>query len=261
MSLAALPPEARAVWIPLIGTDCGYSNDNDYGPAIWIGGGVILGNEHVAVQIGAGGPIYIGGRHPYERGQVGKVKTDIKPEKATVYVDGEPAGTADDFNGYPGKLVLSEGKHVLTFVCPGYETYAVELDIIPYQNYNLKYKMKKLTGADAEMGAPPGVPKNPKQNWEPVPPPPPPKEKNVPGICSDYGTLILQVYPYEASVYLDGTFRRVSEFGMAIKIPHVRCGNHTLEVVKPGYKPFKQEIEVRESEELALKISLERETP
>jgi hypothetical protein len=51
----------------------------------------------------------------------GAVKTDVEPEEARVYLDGQYIGTADDFDGWPDKLYLRPGNYKLEFRLNGYE--------------------------------------------------------------------------------------------------------------------------------------------
>jgi hypothetical protein len=208
-----------------------------------------------------GYPWYWGGAYvyvPHDRpsGPYSLIETDVKPLKSTVYLDGEAVGKADDYNGYPGKLAVKEGHHVLTFVRPGYENYTVEIDCIPYQSYKLKYKMKKLSVAGLEK-------------YKVIPPtPPPPRQPapkvegnvNPPSGPQDFGCgdLVLRVYPYEASIYVDGQFKQAAEFDREVKITGLSCGRHRLEVLKPGFRTAVQEFTLEGGHDLFLKVTLEK---
>lgn len=176
-----------------------------------------------------------------------------------MYVDGEAVGKADDFNGYPGKLAVKDGHHVLTFVCPGYQNYTVEIDCIPYQSYQVKYKMQKVSVAGLEkyevIQTPPPQP--------PAREPSPDVQKNKGSIVAPHspacGDLVLRVYPYEASIYVDGQFKHAAEFDREVKVSGLSCGTHKLEIVKPGFKTHVQEFSLEGGQDLFLKVSLEKE--
>lgn len=56
--------------------------------------------------------VYVGGR-------VGAVVDfNIKPRATRIYVDGSLRGTADDFDGFPGKMHLRPGEHDFRLVTP-----------------------------------------------------------------------------------------------------------------------------------------------
>lgn len=48
--------------------------------------------------------------------------TDVVPESAEIWLDGERVGTADDFDGFPDYLWLPPGPHDLLLYKPGYRT-------------------------------------------------------------------------------------------------------------------------------------------
>jgi hypothetical protein len=75
-----------------------------------------------------------------------KVDTDIKPNKAVVYVDGYPVGVADDFDGWTDTLHVAPGRHELVFRYPGYQPYRTEADLLPRVKINVKVAL--LPGQD-----------------------------------------------------------------------------------------------------------------
>jgi hypothetical protein len=76
-----------------------------------------------------------------------RVKTDVDPEEAWLYLDGRLIGTADDFDGYPDFLYLKRGHYKLEFRLDGYETKTVEIDAQPGGTYKIDSKMAKIPGA------------------------------------------------------------------------------------------------------------------
>ena len=67
-----------------------------------------------------------------------RVDTDIKPNKAAVYVDGYPVGVADDFDGWTETLHLAPGRHELVLRYPGHQPYRTEVELLPRVKINLK---------------------------------------------------------------------------------------------------------------------------
>jgi PEGA domain len=76
-----------------------------------------------------------------------RVKTDVDPEEAWLYLDGRLIGTADDFDGYPDYLYLKRGHYRLEFRLDGYETKTVEIDARPGMTAKIDSKMAKTPGA------------------------------------------------------------------------------------------------------------------
>ncbi len=76
-----------------------------------------------------------------------RVKTDVEPDEARLYLDGRLIGTADDFDGWPDYLYLQRGHYRLEFRLSGYETKTVELDARPGQTLKIDDHLKKVAGA------------------------------------------------------------------------------------------------------------------
>jgi hypothetical protein len=76
-----------------------------------------------------------------------RVKTDVDPEEARIYLDGQLIGTADDFDGWPDYLYLKRGHYRLEFRLNGYETRTVEVDARPGQTLRIDDHLKKIPGA------------------------------------------------------------------------------------------------------------------
>jgi hypothetical protein len=49
---------------------------------------------------------------------LGAIDLDVSPEETKVWVDGQLAGTCDDFDGYPQWLFLRPGTHQIKLVTP-----------------------------------------------------------------------------------------------------------------------------------------------
>jgi hypothetical protein len=69
--------------------------------------------------------------------------TDVAPEEASIYLDGKKVGTADDFDGNPGYLVISPGPHTLEFRAHGYQSLRIELEARPSRFYPIDRKLPK----------------------------------------------------------------------------------------------------------------------
>ena len=76
---------------------------------------------------GGGGGSFGGGA------QMGSIRLKVKPNNASVYVDGYYAGTVDDFDNSFQKLSLSLGAHKIEISAPGYEPLIVEIDVKDFE--------------------------------------------------------------------------------------------------------------------------------
>ncbi len=88
------------------------------------------------------------------------VDTDVSPERARVYLDGQFIGTADDFDGYPDYLYLKRGRYRLEFRLDGYQTREISVDARPGVKIDVDDKLAKIPGAPRygsyETEEPPG---------------------------------------------------------------------------------------------------------
>ncbi|MBZ5535902.1 MAG: PEGA domain-containing protein [Acidobacteriia bacterium] len=71
------------------------------------------------------------------------VRLDVHPKGALVYVDGNLAGTVQDFNGSNERLFLFPGRHTLELRDPDYETFSTDVKVLPEQDFRLKVRMHK----------------------------------------------------------------------------------------------------------------------
>jgi len=88
------------------------------------------------------------------------VDTDVSPESAKAYLDGQYIGTADDFDGYPDYLYLRRGHYRLEFRLDGYQTRTIDVDARPGMKIDVDDKLAKIPGAPRygsyEESTPPG---------------------------------------------------------------------------------------------------------
>jgi hypothetical protein len=85
----------------------------------------------------------------------GAVKTDVEPEEARVYLDGQYIGTADDFDGWPDKLYLRPGRYKLEFRLNGYEPLTLNVRARAGATLEVDNKMQKIAGRVSQAPDPP----------------------------------------------------------------------------------------------------------
>jgi len=81
------------------------------------------------------GPYY--GNNGYAEDQ-GGIRLQMNPKEAQVSVDGYYVGVVDDFDGMSQRLELEEGPHRIEITAPGFEPFAIEVNILRAQT--IKYK-------------------------------------------------------------------------------------------------------------------------
>lgn len=98
------------------------------------------------------GPYYRGGYpggygYGYRGSNWAIVDTDVSPESARVYLDGEFIGTADDFDGFPDYLYLRRGRYRLEFRLEGFQPRAIDVDARPGVKVDIDEKLPRVSGA------------------------------------------------------------------------------------------------------------------
>ena len=159
----------------------------------------------------------------------GAVEADIRPKKALVTLDGTPVGQARDFNGPWDLLVLRKGTHTVEFSAPGYMTLRVVLEVRAGGYYHVTERLLEGEGLDPRSSEP--APRAEIAMGET-----PGSEQPAAKLRS--GLLHVRVQPPDAAVYLDGEFLAKGDELSRLhgSIPVAR-GEHTLEVLRPGYQP------------------------
>ncbi len=209
----------------------------------------------------------------------GGLDLNVKPKKTTqVYIDGNYVGTAGNFDGWPQHLWLEKGSYEIIFYNPGYKTVVRQVAVQPRVVLDLNEVMEpgesipveELTRAaekprDAKPHlrryTPERVPMARRPSAPPEAPPAPPSDMPRPGALDarqEPARLQLSVEPSDASVYLDGRF-----LGLASEINErpggllVDPGEHTIEIVRPGFSNRKQNFSVDAGQALQFKLRLE----
>lgn len=238
--------------------------------------------------------LYDGYWGSYYRPDAGALDLDIRPEKASIYLDGELIGVADNYDGWPRYLWLREGSYRLVVYHEGYETLAREVRIRPGEIISLKDRMQAGPSkrpeelfAEAERARSPAARRAPAEEGRRVPyreedwrdrsespgrePPRAPdvperdrrdRDRAAPPLAadqrSDPARLHVVVSPADAVVYLDG---RLLGSGEELARLHsdliVDPGTHSLEVARPGYRTYSIELELEAGELRELRADLE----
>ena len=200
----------------------------------------------------------------------GALDTDIVPERAEVWVDGQRVGVADDFDGFPDYLWLEEGTYDVVFYAPGRRTLARQysiyaglvidvedrleegesihpLDLGPKTHERRDERLRR------DLEARENAERLERERAQPI-------DDDAMDARGEPGRIALTVSPGDASVYLDGRF-----LGSGSELERLRAGllvdpgEHRLEVVRPGYRPAVLAVRVGEGEEERVELELEPE--
>ena len=67
-----------------------------------------------------------------------QVKLKVTPERAAVFVDGQFAGTANQFQGVGRAMLIAPGKHHIKIGLVGYQPFETDVTLSPNQKFTIK---------------------------------------------------------------------------------------------------------------------------
>jgi hypothetical protein len=76
----------------------------------------------------------------------GGLQLDVQPWRAEVYVDGDYAGTVQDFGGYYRPLELIPGPHAITIVAPDFDPLMFDVVIVPGRTTTYRGTLSRASG-------------------------------------------------------------------------------------------------------------------
>ncbi|HVS02885.1 MAG TPA: PEGA domain-containing protein [Thermoanaerobaculia bacterium] len=240
----------------------------------------------------------------YPQRGMGALDTDVHPEEAEVWVDGERVGIADHFDGWPSYLWLPTGTYDVVFYHPGYRTLARQYSIYDGVVIDVEDRMERGEAVHPrDLASTSTVRRDARierdrrqrqsverlrrdDDWRrrervvtPQATAPEVEEEDLFDDADPYqaqpsegavvtvrpdggdeGRLFLRVEPLDASVYLDGRFVGTGrELGMLQEGLLLDPGDHSLEVVRPGYEPESLRFDAASGEDVELRVTLERD--
>jgi hypothetical protein len=196
----------------------------------------------------------------------------VKPKTAEVYVDGRYVGVAGNFDGNPGYLWIPTGTHRVELIQDGYVNLERQFDIATGQVTEFKLQMEhgvtdRPPAHDYSQPAPSSRAPYPESGGHAAP------EGGQPPGASGAGadhrgtaparerrrdaSIMFQVEPDDASVYLDGRFVGTGrDVSTATEPLPVFPGDHRVQVVHPDYPNQEQSVTINSGEQKLVEITL-----
>lgn len=184
-----------------------------------------------------------------------RVVLKIEPDDARVLLNGRFIGEAYEFSAPDSALRLSSRENELVIKKEGYIEEVIDLFDYSSQNITIRLTLRDDKGfvreARKEKPAPRPVPKPVKEKEFADEPD---EEEKIEKI--ELIKIILEIEPPEASIYLNGKFWGISPAQGKIENLKLKPGKYTLEIVKPGYKLYKKQLDLKDQDEIKLSIKL-----
>jgi hypothetical protein len=196
------------------------------------------------------------------------LRLEVKPAETEVYVDGQLAGTVDQFDGFFQRLYVAPGPHVLELYLDGHEMAREEIYTSPGTTYKIRHEMQPL--AAGESAPPRPTPPEPEAAPSVAPRPTPPEPEAAPSVAAEpapqarraplasrtFGVLAIHTQPEDAGVWIDGEIWPQDPSGELVV--HLPAGRHAVEIRGEGYQAFSTEVEIQEGETTPLNVKLPR---
>lgn len=175
---------------------------------------------------------------------LGGLDLNVKPKDAIVYVDGDPIGPVDRYDGYPSYLWLEPGTYNLSFYLEGYQTLTVQHTVLADVIIAIKERLQPGVATPPAEGLL-GIPETPGDEARGEPP-------------ATVGRLLLTIRPPDAAVYLDGHFLGTAgELAQLSAGLVVEPGRHVLELVRPGYQTEEVPLTVPAGDQIEIDLELQ----
>ena len=172
-----------------------------------------------------------------------RVRLEVTPKNASVYVDRYYAGIVDDFDGFFSPLSLPAGAHLIEIRKEGYRTLVLEVNLEPGQTIRYKRTMEPIDAA----AAPAEEPREPfDQAGDPE------RFVQIPG------NLRFDVRPKEAEVYADGYYAGIADdFTGSSQLLVLTPGRHHIELRAKGYDSVEFDVNVEPGQTVEYRRNLE----
>lgn len=167
---------------------------------------------------------------------VGRIRLQVEPSGAQVFVDGVYAGRARDFDGYPDFLLRPFGEHRVTLALEGFKTVHFVVQANPARVVTLDVAL---------------VPVQPNA--------PPPEAVAYDLQVEQSGALRFAVKPSDATVYVDDAYYGVvSDFSAEGAGLMLQAGAHKVELVRPGFKTYLIRTQIKPGETRMITLAMKK---
>jgi hypothetical protein len=185
-------------------------------------------------------PPWMGPVPPPPVGATGFIGMNVIPADADLGVDGTVLGKALKFSDASGLLPLTPGPHAITLSRDGYKTASFTVNVIPQKTIELDVTMDAL---------PQGVATNAVE-----------QQPTYKLDLDKTGYLAVKVDPQDSSIYIDDIFYGItSRFSGPDSSIVLRSGNHKVDIIRPGYKPHMEIVEIKSDGGKEMSVKLDKE--
>lgn len=188
----------------------------------------------------------------------------VEPDNAEVVLDGKFIGEAYEFSQPDSAMRLHSRDHELVIKKEGFKEEVIDLYQYSTQNITIRLKLledkryysPKVNRGERDVKREQPVFKPKTETVKEIPLEEKVEPKPETGI-STVVTVKMEISPNEAAIYLDGRFWGIVPDGGVIDNLRLKTGKYKLEVIKPGYKSYIKDLDVK-NQDIQLVIKLEK---
>jgi hypothetical protein len=177
-----------------------------------------------------------------------RVRLDVSPQDAQVYVDGYYAGVVDDFDGIFQRLTLRPVPHLLEIRKTGYRALAVEVNLYPGQS--ITYRRTMEPASETDSGAPSAVAPGFEEGAA-VPP-------STADISAPPGDVRFDVTPKDAAIYADGFYVGIVDDFNGSQHLLLAPGRHHVSIRFDGYESVDVDLSIDAGRTVTYRSSLKK---
>jgi len=178
--------------------------------------------------------------------ETSRVRLDVTPDDAQVFVDRYYAGVVDDFDGFFQRLTLHAGPHLIEIRKEGLRPLAVELNLYPGQDVTYRRTMEPSQSGDVDTP--------PAGSFAPA------FEEGaaLPPADAPPGDVKFDVTPKEAAIYADGFYVGIVDDFNGSQHMMLTQGKHHLVLMLDGYETHEVDLSIDSENTITYRATLKK---
>src|SRR6185436_3428357 len=177
--------------------------------------------------------------------QTSRVRLDIEPDDAQVFVDRYYAGVVNDYDGFFQRLTLRAGPHLVEIRKEGFRPLGIELNLYPGQDVTYRRTMEPSTVGDETVAVQPVAPA-----FE--------EGAVLPPVDAPQGDLKFDVTPKEAAIYADGFYVGIVDDFDGSQHMMLTQGTHHLVLTLDGYETIEVDLSIDSDRTITYRATMKK---
>jgi len=181
----------------------------------------------------------------YTDWETSRVRLEVSPDDAQVFVDNYYAGIVDDFNGMFQRLTLHAGPHLIEIRKEGLRSLGIELNLYPGQDITYRKTMEPSQKEGDAVAVRPLFPA-----FE--------EGAVLPPVDAPPGDLKFDVTPKEAAIYADGFYVGIVDDFNGSQHMMLTQGKHHLVLMLDGYETHEIDLSIDSERTITYRATMKK---